>query len=87
MTWLSKSELLASEQGLEQLNEGFLSRSKTWKRILICLLVALVTFSSTTGLLYLIGVQNLAIKWPIAIGLLLIGFLVTCGYFTFFQHG
>ena len=55
--------------------------------MLICLLVAFVSFSSVTGLLYLLNVTNLSIKWPIAMGFLLLGFLVPLSYFSCFKHG
>ena len=50
-------------------------------------MIAFVTFSSVTGVLYLVGVSNPAIKWPISGGFLVIGFFATLCYFWCFQHG
>jgi len=77
MTWLSKNEILASEQGLAQITESMWQPASLGRKILVSLLVSLLAFSSITGLLYLIGVSNPVIKWPIAIGFLIIGLL--CG--------
>lgn len=86
MTWLSKSELLASDQGLQKLKENFWSPAAIRNRTLICLLAAFVTFSTVTGLLYLINVQSPAIKWPIAMGFMFVGFMVPFCYFTCFRQ-
>jgi hypothetical protein len=77
MTWLSKNEILASDQGLTQITESIWKPATLGKKVFICFLLSLLAFSSVTGLLYLIGVSNPAIKWPIAVGFLLIGLL--CG--------
>jgi len=79
----AKSNSLTTDQGLRELIEGDVQRSRSIQNFLFSLLAGIAAMSFCAVVMYVSGVESIGVKLPVAIAAFIMGFVAGLAYFFY----